>query len=124
MGAYLLLVNGVLTGLGQGWSKERVFQGGMLGEERLRSRWTVLSFGVIELGARSHRIRRPGRKAMLVHLRQWRLRLKAGTSMFAFMAWADSLVASVLAADRRVVGGSLDSRLARGSSRAHGTRAA
>lgn len=44
--------------------------------------------------------------------------------MFAFMAWADSLVASVLAADRRVVGGSLDSRLARGSSRAHGTRAA
>lgn len=123
MDTYLLLVNRVLTGLSQRWSKERVFQGGMLGEERLRRRWTVLSFGVIGLGARSHRIRRPGRKAMLVHLRQW-LRLKARTSMFAFMTWADSLVVSVLAADRRVVGGSPDCRLARGSSRAHGISAA
>lgn len=88
---YLLLVNGVLTGLGQRWSKERVFQGGMLGDEWLRSRSTVLGFDVIGLGARSHRIRRPGRKGMLVHLRKW-LRLKARTSMFAFMACADSLV--------------------------------
>lgn len=105
MDTHLPLINGVLAGLGQRWPKERILQGGMLGGERLRGRLTVLGFDVIGLGARSHRIRRPGRKAMLVHLRQW-LRLTASTSMFAFMACADGLVVSVLAANRRVVGGS------------------
>lgn len=73
MDAHLALVNGVLTGLCQGWPKEGIFQAGMLG------------LGVIGLGQGGHRIRHTGRSVMLVHLGQL-LRLKASTSMFAFMA--------------------------------------
>lgn len=97
MGTHLPLINGVLAGLGQRWTKEGVLQGGMLGDGRLRGRLTVLGVDVIGLGAQSHRIRRPGRNAMLVHLRQW-LRLTASVSMFALMPWVDGLVVSVLAA--------------------------
>lgn len=56
----------------------------MLGGKWVRGR-SALGLGVIGLGQGGHRIRHTGRSAMLFHLGQL-LRLKASTSMFAFMA--------------------------------------
>lgn len=92
----------------------------MLGDGRLRGRLTVLGFNVIGLGAQSHRIRRPGRNAMLVHLRQW-LRLTASTSMFALLPWVDGLVLRSPCSNLTRRGRTTAVVLARCSSRAHGT---